>query len=83
MNAIHRGHRARQDLVDIFRYLAREAGLGVAKRFLTLVEATLTRLAGMPGIGSQYDLDHPALAELRFFPVSRFRKLKAPRVPWQ
>jgi toxin ParE1/3/4 len=74
MNVIHRHHKARQDLVDIFRYYAREAGLRVARRFFAQVEATFTRLAGMPGIGTHYDLDHPALAELRFFPVARFRK---------
>jgi toxin ParE1/3/4 len=74
MNAIHRRQRARQDLVDITRFYAREAGLRVAKRFLAQVEATLTRLASMPGMGSHYDLHHPALADLRFFPVSRFRK---------
>ena len=73
MNAIHRRHKARQDLVDIFRYYAREAGLRVAQRFFAQVEATLTRLAGMPGMGTHYNLDHPALADLRFFPVSRFR----------
>ena len=73
MNAIHRRHKARQDLVEIFRYYAREAGLRVAQRFFAQVEATLTRLAGMPGMGTHYDLDHPALADLRFFPVSRFR----------
>ncbi|MGC1721011.1 MAG: type II toxin-antitoxin system RelE/ParE family toxin, partial [Isosphaeraceae bacterium] len=73
MNAIHRRHKARQDLVEIFRYYAREAGLRVAQRFFAQVEATLTRLAGMPGMGTHYDLDHPALADLRFFPVSRIR----------
>ncbi len=40
MNAIHRHRKARQDLVDIFRYYAREAGLRVAQRFLAQVEAT-------------------------------------------
>ena len=73
MNAIHRRHKARQDLVEIFRYYAREAGLRAAQRFFAQVEATLTRLAGMPGMGTHYDLDHPALADLHFFPVSRFR----------
>jgi len=34
MNAIHRRHKARQDLVDIFRYYARDAGLRVAQGFL-------------------------------------------------
>lgn len=28
----------------------------------------------MPGMGTLYDHDHPALAELRFFPISRFNK---------
>lgn len=73
MNAIHRRLKARQDLVDIYRYYAREAGLSVAQRFFAQVEATVTRLAGMPGMGTHYDLDHAVLAELRFFPVSRFR----------
>ena len=27
----------------------------------------------MPGMGTDYDLDHPALADLRFIPISRFR----------
>jgi toxin ParE1/3/4 len=72
--AIHRRFAARQDLVDIFRYYAREAGLRVAERFFAQVETTFTRLASMPGMGTPYDHDHPALAELRYFPVSRFRK---------
>ncbi len=72
--AIHRRRAARQDLMEIFRYYAREAGLRVAERFFTQAEATFTRLAGMPGMGTQYDHNHPALAELRFFPVSRFPK---------
>ena len=73
MNSIHCRHKARQDLVDIFRYCAREAGLRVAQRFLAEVEAAFTPLAGMPGMGTHYDLDHQALPDLRFFPISRFR----------
>jgi toxin ParE1/3/4 len=72
--AVHRHHKARQDLVDIFRYHAREAGLRVAERFFAQTEATFTRLAGMPGIGARYEHEHPALADLRVFPVSRFKK---------
>jgi toxin ParE1/3/4 len=60
--------------MDIFRYYAREAGLRVAERFFAQAEATFTRLASMPGMGAHYDHDHPALAELRYFPVSRFPK---------
>ncbi len=70
---IHRRQKARQDLVDIFRYHAREAGFRVAQRFFAQTEATLARLAGMPGIGTPYEHDHPALIGLRFCPISRFR----------
>ena len=30
----------------------------------------------MPGMGTPYDHDHPALAELRFLPVTRFKKYR-------
>ncbi len=72
--AVHRRHRASQDLIDIYRYLAREAGLRVARHFFVQTEATFTRLAGMPGIGASYEHEHPALTGLRVFPVSRFKK---------
>lgn len=70
--SIHRRRAARQDLVEIFRYFAREAGLRIAERFFAQAEATFARLANLPGLGTRYDHHHPALAELRFFPVSRF-----------
>jgi toxin ParE1/3/4 len=69
---IHRRRAARQDLVEIFRYYAREAGFRVAERFFAQAEATFKRVASVPGMGTHYDHDHPALAELRFFPVTRF-----------
>jgi toxin ParE1/3/4 len=72
--SIHRRRKARQDLVDIFRFYAREAGFRAAQRFFAEAEATFTRLAGMPGMGNGYEHDHPALAGVRFFPISRFRK---------
>jgi toxin ParE1/3/4 len=70
---IHRRQNARQDLVDIFRYYAREAGFRVAQRFYAQAEATLIRLAGMPGMGTRYEHEHPALDGLRYSPVSGFR----------
>ena len=70
MNAIHRRHKARQDLVEIFRYYAREAGLRVAQRFFAQVEATLTRLAGMPGMGTHYtDNSHLGIHEASDIPI--------------
>jgi toxin ParE1/3/4 len=64
---------ANRDLVGIYRYYAREAGLRVADRFFAEAEATFTRLASMPGIGTRYEPDEPLYAGLRYFPVSRFR----------
>ena len=57
----------------IFRHYARHAGLKVADRFFAEAEATLSRLANMPGIGARYEPSEPQYADLRFFPVSRFR----------
>jgi toxin ParE1/3/4 len=64
---------ANRDLVAIFRYYAREAGLRVADRFFSETEATFARLAGMPGMGSHYEPEEPLYGDLRYFPVSRFR----------
>jgi toxin ParE1/3/4 len=71
---IRRRARARQDLIDIFQRYAREAGLRVARRFRNDAEATLTRLAGRPGMGTRYEAENPAFVGLRFFPLtSRFK----------
>jgi toxin ParE1/3/4 len=72
--SVHRRRQARQDLVDIFRYYAREAGLRLADRFLAQAEASFTHLAGMPGIGTRHEHDHPALAGVRVYPTTGFRK---------
>lgn len=65
---------ARRDLIDILAHYTAEAGVAVARRFRAQAEATFARLAAMPGLGSHYDHDHPALAELRVLPISKFRK---------
>lgn len=74
MTRIVRRHAARQDLVEAYRHYAREAGQAVADRFLAQAEATFTRLASMPGIGAPFEHEHPALADARYFPLSRFKK---------
>ena len=73
MSRVLRRGAARRDLVAIIRHYAREAGLVTARRFRELAEDTFRRLAGMPGMGAHYDHEHPALADLRFFPVTRFK----------
>jgi toxin ParE1/3/4 len=74
VNEIIRRPSANRDLVGIFRHYAREASLRVADRFFAQAEATFTRLASMPGMGTRYEPDEPLYAGLRYLPVSRFRK---------
>src|SRR5579864_5007457 len=69
---VRRRDRARQDLIAIYRHLAREAGVRTASRFLVHAEKTFERLAGMPQIGTRYEAENPAFAEVRYFPISRF-----------
>src|SRR5438270_538349 len=71
---VRRRDRARQDLIDIFRHLAHEASVRTASRFLAQAEMTFKRLAGMPHLGSRYEAENPAFAEVHFFPISRFNK---------
>ncbi|WP_406699417.1 type II toxin-antitoxin system RelE/ParE family toxin [Singulisphaera sp. Ch08] len=44
-----------------------------ALRFLDAAEATIRQLAASPGLGARYAPEHPALAELRFIPIARFK----------
>lgn len=74
MSRVIRRDAARQDLVDIAFYYVHQGSLAVAQRFRDQAEALLGRLADMPGMGTSYDTDHPALAGLRFLPVTRFKK---------
>jgi toxin ParE1/3/4 len=70
---VRRRGRARQDLVEIVRHLARESGLRMARRSSAEADGTFRRLAAMPGLGTRYEPDHPAFGELRYLPISRFK----------
>jgi toxin ParE1/3/4 len=76
MNGDYRQRReARQDLVAIFRLIAREGGLRTARRFLTEAEATFQRLANLPNIGTAFEPGELRFAGLRYASVSsRFKK---------
>lgn len=63
---------ARRDLVEHFVYLAENAGLDTAERFLANAEATFNDLAGQPMIGAPLTSQHPALASLRKLRVKDF-----------
>ena len=63
-----------RDLITIYRRYAREAGLRIADRFLAAAEKSFRLPASMPGMGTHYEHDHPALAELRVSNLSsRFK----------
>ena len=74
MGQIIRRQGARQDLVEVVYYYIRQGTPATARRFRAQAEATFQRLADMPGMGARYEHDHPALAGVRVFPVSRFPK---------
>ena len=63
---------ARRDLVEHFVYLAENAGLDVADRFLSNAEATFGDLAQQPRIGAPLNLKRPELANLRKWRVKDF-----------
>ncbi|MDR3632963.1 MAG: type II toxin-antitoxin system RelE/ParE family toxin [Isosphaeraceae bacterium] len=68
---IGRRHAARQDLVDIAYYYISQGTPATALRFRKKAEAAFQQLAEMPGLGTHYDHDHPALAEIRVSVLSR------------
>jgi toxin ParE1/3/4 len=66
--------RAVRDLDEAAAYIQRESSPERAIRFLRAADSTFARLAGMPGIGTQYEPHEPVFAGLRFFPITRHRK---------
>lgn len=76
MNGVVRERReARQDLVVIFRQIARNSGLRIARRFLgeAEAEATFKRLASQPNMGMAFEPGEPRFAGARYCPVARFK----------
>jgi toxin ParE1/3/4 len=65
-------HAARRDLVEQFVYLAENAGLEMAQRFLTSAEASFNDLAQQPQMGAPLKLKHPDLPHVRKWRVKGF-----------
>ena len=72
MPTVTQREAARRDLVEHFVYLAENAGLDVAERFLTNAEASFNDLAQQPRIGVPLTLKHPDLANVRKWRVKDF-----------
>src|SRR4051794_32345968 len=63
---------ARRDLVEHFVYLAEEAGIETAERFLANTEASFRLLATQPTMGAPLPLRRQELAGLRKWRVDGF-----------
>jgi len=64
--------QAVRDIDAILDYIAAK-NLDAALRFYTAVRKDGDRLAAMPGIGRVYGFRNPTHADIRFWPVKRFR----------
>ncbi len=62
--------------MEAIAYLA-ERSEQAARRFRVQTEATFGRLAASPEIGTRYEPEDPAYAELRYFPIAKFPKYLA------
>ncbi|MGB4069418.1 MAG: type II toxin-antitoxin system RelE/ParE family toxin [Nitrospira sp.] len=72
MPTVHQHAAARRDLVEQFVYLAEEAGLDTAERFLASAEASFNDLARQPMIGAPLTLRHSDLATIRKWRIKDF-----------
>lgn len=72
MARVTKREAARRDLVEQFVYLAENAGIDTAERFLDCAEASFNEPAAHPMIGAPLTLQNPALADLRKWRVKDF-----------
>jgi len=72
MPKVHQRAAARRDLLEHFVYLAENADLETAERFLANAEATFGDLARQPRIGAPVKLSSPELAEIRIWRIRDF-----------
>jgi toxin ParE1/3/4 len=72
MPTVYQRDAVRRDLVEQFIYLAEQAGLDTAERFLTNAEASFNDLARRPMIGAPLTLRHPDLAGIRKWHIKDF-----------
>jgi len=59
MASVHKRASAKRDLVEHYVYLAENAGVDVAERFLLSAEVTFGELARHPGMVRLYSSDRP------------------------
>ena len=74
MARIHKHAAAKRDLVEHFMYLAENAGLETAERFLMQAEESFSDLAKHPALGVDLGLPRAGMAGIRRWHVKGFEK---------
>jgi toxin ParE1/3/4 len=64
--------RARRDILESAAYLGTQSGPELFYRFVDAVEATIENLKQTPRMGAPCDFTHPALSNVRRWPVKGF-----------
>lgn len=72
MPIIRKRESARRDLIEHFVYLAEEAGIATANRFLEHAQASFTELAEFPASGRRLDLESMVLKDMRVWRIKDF-----------
>jgi toxin ParE1/3/4 len=72
MPSVFQREAAKRDLVEHFVYLAENAGLDVAERFLDHARASFEELSRQPKMGAPVTLKHPDLAGMRKWRIKGF-----------
>ena len=72
MSAIGKREAANRDLVEHFVYLAENASIDAAERFLSKAEESFNDLVRQPMMGAPLTLKHPDLANIRKWRVKGF-----------
>ena len=65
---------AKRDLTDHFVFLAENASVDVARRFLRACNDSFQALAQMPELGTQRSLRNPRFPSIRAWPVKGFER---------
>ena len=74
MAQVHKHAAAKRDLVEHFVYLAENASVETAERFLLQVERSCWYLATHPALGVEVELSRPEMAGMRKWHVKGFEK---------
>lgn len=74
MGQVYKSAAAKRDLVEHFVYLAENAGMEIADRFLVQASESFSDLARHPALGRELSLSRAELAEIRKWQVKGFEK---------